>query len=437
MVVGPEQMREGRAPFPQATHNQRLHSFTGDHSNPQAIEAAGSSGERPATPLPSPLAVRAALSHLPHPTMRRNQALSLLGLLALAAGALALRPEPAAGAADLRAAATSDDKDLPWFCHNLQCPRFTVINTTEDYEVCVLVGWRVAVPQALPPGPRSTPAGQGVREQSCSSDYGWPACLQARYYEAGAWASTGERAAFGHLGAQPAWPCSAAAPRHVTQKHHPPCPCTADVEAYAFALAANMGFRRLFGYIDGQNEEAVKIPVRQTGRAAERGSKLGLLRFTEECCARSLLLFGGTKSCSHSCRFAADDGTCAHQDLRSSGAVLQGKFCSVVGLFGERIRGALSLPCSGSAWKCLQFASGTSPCCLACPPPSARFHCTLPMQSNFTVSFFLPYRLHRHAPKPNNPDVYIQPSPAFTAFVAQVGGRGEGGGCGGQQQYHS
>lgn len=74
--------------------------------------------------------------------MRRNQALSLLGLLALAAGALALRPEPAAGAADLHVAATSDGKDLPWFCHNLQCPRFTVINTTEDYEVCVLVWWR-------------------------------------------------------------------------------------------------------------------------------------------------------------------------------------------------------------------------------------------------------------------------------------------------------
>ncbi len=43
-------------------------------------------------------------------------------------------------------------------------------------------------------------------------------------------------------------------------------------------------------------------------------------------------------------------------------------------------------------------------------------------QNQFTVSFFLPYRLHRHAPKPNNPDVYIQPSPAFTAFVAAKGG---------------
>lgn len=43
-----------------------------------------------------------------------------------------------------------------------------------------------------------------------------------------------------------------------------------------------------------------------------------------------------------------------------------------------------------------------------------------PLQSNFTVSFFLPYRLHHHAPKPNNPDVYIQPSDAFTAFVAQA-----------------
>lgn len=120
----------------------------------QQIEAASSSGERPATPLPSPLAVRAALSHSPHPTMRRNQALSLLGLLALAAGALALRPEPAAGAADLHVAATSDDKDLPWFCHNLQCPRFTVVNTTEDYEVCVLVWWRCPKLRCLGPAVR-------------------------------------------------------------------------------------------------------------------------------------------------------------------------------------------------------------------------------------------------------------------------------------------
>ncbi|PRW59080.1 heme-binding 2-like [Chlorella sorokiniana] len=170
--------------------------------------------------------------------MRQNWALWAVGLLALAAGALALRPEPAAGA-DLRIAGVGKDQDLPWFCHNLQCPRFTVINATEDYEV--------------------------------------------RYYEAGAWAST-------------------------------------DVEAYAFALAANTGFRRLFGYIDGQNEEAVKIPMTAP--------------------------------------------------VRTKISAAAGPFC----------------------------------------------------KSNFTVSFFLPYRLHRHAPKPNNPDVYIQPSPAFTAFVAQKGG---------------
>ncbi|KAI7844370.1 hypothetical protein COHA_002168 [Chlorella ohadii] len=160
-----------------------------------------------------------------------------LCLLAMAGGALALRPEPAAGT-DLRVGGAGQNKE-PWFCHNLQCPRFTVVNATDDYEV--------------------------------------------RYYEAGAWAST-------------------------------------DVEAYAFALAANTGFRRLFGYIDGQNEEAVKIPMTAP--------------------------------------------------VRTKISAAAGPFC----------------------------------------------------KNQFTVSFFLPYRLHRHAPKPNNPDVYIQPSPAFTAFVAAKGG---------------
>ena len=34
-----------------------------------------------------------------------------------------------------------------------------------------------------------------------------------------------------------------------------------DVEAYAYALAANTGFKRLFQYIDGANHDAVKIPM--------------------------------------------------------------------------------------------------------------------------------------------------------------------------------
>lgn len=69
--------------------------------------------------------------------MRQTTALWVLGLLALASGALAVRPEPAgAGAgAELHVGGGGSEKKLPWFCHNLQCPKFTVVNATEDYEV--------------------------------------------------------------------------------------------------------------------------------------------------------------------------------------------------------------------------------------------------------------------------------------------------------------
>ncbi|EFN55172.1 hypothetical protein CHLNCDRAFT_57955 [Chlorella variabilis] len=44
-------------------------------------------------------------------------------------------------------------------------------------------------------------------------------------------------------------------------------------------------------------------------------------------------------------------------------------------------------------------------------------------KSNFTISFFVPFAFQKDgAPKPNNPDVYLDHSPAFTAFVAQSGG---------------
>lgn len=61
--------------------------------------------------------------------------------LALAHGAAALRA-PAGGAGGDAAAAAlhvprggSPDGPRPWFCHNLDCPEFTVVNATDQYEV--------------------------------------------------------------------------------------------------------------------------------------------------------------------------------------------------------------------------------------------------------------------------------------------------------------
>uniref|UniRef100_A0A1D2A9T6 Heme-binding protein 2 n=1 Tax=Auxenochlorella protothecoides TaxID=3075 RepID=A0A1D2A9T6_AUXPR len=68
----------------------------------------------------------------------------------------------------------------PWFCHDIDCPKYTVVNTSTDYEV--------------------------------------------RHYKASTWAST-------------------------------------DVQAYATALASTVGFKRLYAYIGGANEEEVKIPM--------------------------------------------------------------------------------------------------------------------------------------------------------------------------------
>lgn len=44
-------------------------------------------------------------------------------------------------------------------------------------------------------------------------------------------------------------------------------------------------------------------------------------------------------------------------------------------------------------------------------------------KNNFTTSFYVPKAYQKKgAPKPNNPDVYIEDTPAFTAYVAQKGG---------------
>lgn len=95
------------------------------------IEKNSSLPRAPHDALPTPPAQRAALSQQTPQIMRLRVTLCLL---AMAGGALALRPEPAAGA-DLRVGGAGQNNKDPWFCHNLQCPRFTVVNATDDYEV--------------------------------------------------------------------------------------------------------------------------------------------------------------------------------------------------------------------------------------------------------------------------------------------------------------
>lgn len=166
-----------------------------------------------------------------------------LALLLLAGAATAARPAVSLTLPAEAAVAAADRVQSwspPWFCHNLDCPKFEVHSKEEAFEV--------------------------------------------RQYAAATWVST-------------------------------------DVEAYAYALAANTGFKRLFQYIDGANHAAVKIPMTAPVRTRISASK--------------------------------------------------GPFC----------------------------------------------------KNNFTVSFFVPFAFQKEGvPKPNNPDIYVEESPAFTAYVAQAGG---------------
>ena len=75
---------------------------------------------------------------------------------------------------------SGNDSDRPWFCHGLDCPRYSVVDSCDAYET--------------------------------------------REYEEGVWATT-------------------------------------SIEAYNYAMAVSIGFRRLFKYIDGANEDDVKIPM--------------------------------------------------------------------------------------------------------------------------------------------------------------------------------
>ena len=43
-------------------------------------------------------------------------------------------------------------------------------------------------------------------------------------------------------------------------------------------------------------------------------------------------------------------------------------------------------------------------------------------KQTFTISFFVPFHLHEAPPAPNNPDITITCTPAFTAYVSEAGG---------------
>lgn len=66
---------------------------------------------------------------------------ALVALLLLAfSGTSAVRLGGAGGGADSTlhaqpASRNSVDWKRPWFCHDLECPQYTVVNVTDDYEV--------------------------------------------------------------------------------------------------------------------------------------------------------------------------------------------------------------------------------------------------------------------------------------------------------------
>lgn len=174
--------------------------------------------------------------------MRHTAELILIGL-ALIVGACALRIGSRADLApvDLRAAALPPANwTEPWFCHDLDCPPYTVVKTHPTYE--------------------------------------------KRVYAPGVWVST-------------------------------------DVEAYFYLHAAVQGFRRLFHYTDGGNDQDRKLPM-------------------------------------------------------------------------------------------------TAPVAVRIPTTTAGLFC----KSNFTVSFYVPFKYQDKTPEPSDPAVKIKHTPSFIAYVGQSGG---------------
>ena len=142
-----------------------------------------------------------------------------LALLLLAGAATAARPAVSLTLPAEAAAAAADRVQSwspPWFCHNLDCPKFEVQSKEEAFEV--------------------------------------------RQYAAATWVST-------------------------------------DVEAYAYALAANTGFKRLFQYIDGANHDAVKIPMTAPVRTRIRCAHVCWELVNAGCATQCPVL--------HSCQYAA------------------------------------------------------------------------------------------------------------------------------------
>lgn len=166
----------------------------------------------------------------------------------------------------------------PWFCHNLDCPEYTVVEATDDYEVrdYKAGGWESFAAAAVARGPLG---------ECCDAD----PPLQALDYLLELFQSFFLRCpekefearidcpALSYLSQHRAWVAihstasfllrPAAAPSCPNELlRRPPAAgagawVSTDVEAYAYALAINKAFQQLYQYIDGANVDAVKVPM--------------------------------------------------------------------------------------------------------------------------------------------------------------------------------
>ena len=108
---------------------------------------------------------------------------ALAALLLLSSGAAAVRP---AGGASLHAEPASGGENWkrPWFCHDLECPPYTVVNVTDDYEArraarepalpeAAAAARRRLTPNLQPPASPLQPARCATTRPACGSALTW------------------------------------------------------------------------------------------------------------------------------------------------------------------------------------------------------------------------------------------------------------------------
>lgn len=137
----------------------------------------------------------------------------VIAAVVVALALLAARP---AGAVPLRAGADAalsavDSDSPPWFCHNLDCPKYDVLEVKDAYETRY---YKVGEGRASPAGLQLfLPAGQAGR-------FGLPVL---RRLPGTSW------------------------PQQLRTAHHTPQPgmwASTDVQSYAFSMAVSTGFKR-------------------------------------------------------------------------------------------------------------------------------------------------------------------------------------------------